>query len=97
MSNFTVRVEHYEPPTAMAVDYRKLQVEMANEGFIRNISKDNKSYHLPTAEYSQVIDLKTNVIFRNGKKSRFQILKDFSVFVTKDLSPREFFNLNSVK
>jgi hypothetical protein len=95
MSYFTTRVELYGEATFK--DYEKLHAEMEKEEFVKTITKGEKTFHLPTAEYNEVGEFSKEEICERAKRAAKRCWIDFAVFVTKSEEARECYNLRPVK
>lgn len=95
MASFTVRVELHD---ADWDDYERLHSYMEKEGFKRTItSGDNRTYHLPTAEYNlQNVNVQRSDVLQTAKRAAAKTNKKFAVLVTES-SGRTWDGLEEVK
>jgi hypothetical protein len=81
MTSFMTRVELH---SAESSDYTNLHAEMTKRGFSQKIkSDDGIVYHLPTAEYEYIEDVKRQVVLDKAKAAVVAIKKSGGIIVTE--------------
>ena len=79
MSRYTTRVELH---AGTGEDYETLHAAMEAEGFTRTIASDDKTYHLPTAEYNYDGPATRDAVLEAAKRAADQTGNRYAVLCT---------------